>query len=115
MNLTKKHKKRHFLVRVPSEKFRYLKNEIIFFEKVDVRFHHTFISITYIKASQIGDHRLSGFGRGLRGLAHILKENIQDYKTVPFEKVDFWTEFLHKSGKKAKDKFYHSQPLNSTF
>ena len=71
MNLTKKHKKCHFLVRVPSGKFRYLKNGIIFFEKVDVRFHQTLASITYIKASQIGDHRLSGFDRGLRGLALI--------------------------------------------
>ena len=71
MNLTKKHKKRHFLVRVPSEKFRYLKNGIIFFEKVGVRFHQTLASITYIRASQIDDHRLSGFGRSLHGLAHI--------------------------------------------
>ena len=58
-------------MRVPSEKFGYLKNGTIFFEKVNVRFHQTLASITYIKASQISDHRLSGFGRGLCGLAHV--------------------------------------------
>ena len=73
MNLTKNHKKRHVLVRLPSEKFKYLKNGTIFFEKVDVEIHQTRPSITYLKTNEIGYHRLSRVSHNLRRQARINK------------------------------------------
>ena len=36
--------------------------------------HQTLASFTYVRMSRIGEHRLSTFGRGLRGMALIVKK-----------------------------------------
>ncbi len=65
--------KPHFsldLAIVSSEKFKYLENSAIFFQTACAEIHQIRVPITYIKTSQIGDHRLSRVDRGLCEMVH---------------------------------------------
>ena len=64
---------------VPLEKIKYLKNDTIFFEMACVESHQTLASTTYIKTSEIGDHRLSRVGRDIYGMAHIYYRSMTGY------------------------------------
>jgi hypothetical protein len=64
---------------VPSEKFKYVENETIFFQTTCVEIHRTLDPITYVKNGQIGDHRLSRVGHDLCGMTHKTNLYISKY------------------------------------